>query len=356
MRSIFALASLLSVCACRAPAGPVADLAGVDGAIGDDPGPGPNGDPATIPDLAGTPHPCNATDPRTVAADVFATPEAGEQPYVDALSAAQSSIHVEIYLMGTGAILDTLQAKAMAGLDVRLLLDTSEQPTNQKYADQLTAAGAQILWSDPKFTYQHAKFFVVDGKEAVVSTGNFSRDYSILLERNFVARLRDPADVADLAAIFDADWARMTPDLSCTRMVVSPVNARPRILDLIDSATTTLTIESMQLADTDVRAAIAARKQAGVVIRAMIAQPSWVSANTEAAAYLHGLGIEVRTIPHLHTKALVADGARAYLGSENLSYTSLSKNREAGLVTLDAASVAPVTATFEKDWAAGTAL
>jgi phosphatidylserine/phosphatidylglycerophosphate/cardiolipin synthase-like enzyme len=353
-RSVFALALVLT--ACHSSGQPAGDPANADAALASLDGGTTAPGLAPDPDLAGTPDYCNATDPRTVAADVFATPEAGEQPYVDVLTAAQSSIHVEIYLMGQGAILDTLVAKAKAGLDVRLILDEGEKPTNQKYADQLTAAGAQILWSDPKFPYMHAKFFVVDGKEAVVSTGNFSRDYSILLERNFLARLRDPADVADLATLFDADWARANPDLSCTRMVISPVNARQRVLDLIASATTTLTVESMQFADDDVRAAIAARVQAGVAVRAMIAQPSWISANTQAALYLHGLGVEVRTIPHLHVKAIVADGARGYLGSENLSYTSLSKNREAGLVTIDAASVAPLVSTFEKDWAAGTAL
>jgi phosphatidylserine/phosphatidylglycerophosphate/cardiolipin synthase-like enzyme len=50
-------------------------------------------------------------------------------------------------------------------------------------------------------------------------------------------------------------------------------------------------------------------------------------------------------------KAFVVDGAAAYLGSENFSYTSLSQNREAGIFTNDAASVKPVADTFEKDFA-----
>jgi phosphatidylserine/phosphatidylglycerophosphate/cardiolipin synthase-like enzyme len=313
----------------------------------------PDGGPLPGADLSGVTDYCNALDPRSAPPEVFATPEAGEQPYVDVLMKAQQSIRVEIYLMGYGGILTTLLDKAKAGIPVEVLLDKSEIGANQKYFDQLTAAGAQVQWSDPQFTYQHAKFFVVDGAEAVISTGNYSLTYSILLERNFVARLADPADVADLVALFDADWQRKTPDMSCTRLVISPVNSRDRILALINGAKKTLTIESMQFADKDVRAAVAARNAAGVDVRAILADTSFVSTNADAATFLKGLGIPVKHNPHMHTKVLVADGTVGYLGSENLSYTSLDKNREVGIITDDATSVAPLMSTFEADWTIG---
>ena len=53
-------------------------------------------------------------------------------------------------------------------------------------------------------------------------------------------------------------------------------------------------------------------------------------------------------------KAIVVDGKAAYLGSENLSTTSLTKNREVGLVTDEATPVTTVAGTFEKDWAIAT--
>jgi cardiolipin synthase len=319
-----------------------------------------SGDPATSdapnavePDAAPNIY-CNATDPRSPAAEIFATPEAGEQPYIAALMPAQSSIDVMIYEMGYGAILDTLKAKASAGVAVRVLFDQSEKSVNQKYYDQLAAAGAKVQWSDPKFTYQHAKFFVVDRAVASISTGNYSKDYSIDLERNFVATDRDPADVGDLVALFEADWTGATPAMTCTRMVISPINSRSRVIDVINSATQTLVIESMQLADSAVRAAIAQRLAAGVRIRVMIADVGFVSANAQAATFLKGLGLAPRYIPHLHTKMIVADGARAYVGSENLSQTSLDHNREVGLVVTDLSSIEPLVTTFEHDWGLGT--
>jgi phosphatidylserine/phosphatidylglycerophosphate/cardiolipin synthase-like enzyme len=298
---------------------------------------------------------CNATDPRPDPVAVYVTPEAGEQPYVDALAAATTTIDVQIYLMGYGGILDQLEAKARAGVRVRVILDQYKMDTNAKYFTALSAAGAEVKWSDPRFTYQHSKFFIVDNKVAVISTGNYSRTYSIDLERNHVAVDRDRADVLDLAQLFEADWTGITPSLPCTRLVISPINARTRILDVINSATETLTIESMQFADYAVRNAVKARVQAGIDVRVLLADTDWIDANASAVTFLDNLGVTVKWIPHLHTKVIVADGARAYLGSENLSQTSLDKNREVGLVVTEASSIEPLASSFETDWAAGTA-
>jgi phosphatidylserine/phosphatidylglycerophosphate/cardiolipin synthase-like enzyme len=297
---------------------------------------------------------CNATDPRAMPIDVAITPEAGEQPYLDALDGAQHSIAVEIYEMGYGGILDALKAKAAAGVTVRIIFDQSKMDVNAKYKTMLDAAGAQTKWSSTEFTYQHSKTLIVDGQVAVISTGNYSKSYSIDLERNAVATDRDPADLWDLGNLFEADWAGQPLTMPCTRLVISPINSRTRILDLINSATTTLTIESMQFADFKVREAVKAGVAAGVQVRALIADTGFVSTNAAAADYLKSIGVPVKWIPHLHTKVLVADGARGYLGSENLSQTSLDHNREIGLVVTDDSSVAPLRTSFETDWAAGT--
>ena len=156
--------------------------------------------------------------------------------------------------------------------------------------------------------------------------------------------------------MFEADWTGngSTFKMPCTRLLVAPINARERILDLIASAQSTLEIESMQFADPAVRAAVKARVEAGVATRVMLADASWITANTYGAQYLKDLGVEVKWIPHLHTKVVVVDGKHAYLGSENLSSNSLDNNREVGLIVTDPSELAPLTTTFEADWALGT--
>jgi hypothetical protein len=42
------------------------------------------------------------------------------------------------------------------------------------------------------------------------------------------------------------------------------------------------------------------------------------------------------------------------MGSEILSSTSLDHNREVGVVLTDTSSIAPLVATFDKDYAIGT--
>lgn len=330
---------LLFLAACTTPGAP-------EQGAGDDSGPAPDATP--IADY------CNATDPRAEPIMVYATPEASEAPYVDALETATTSIDLAIYLMGYGGILDQLEAKAKAGVRVRVILDQLKRSTNQKYYDRLVAAGAEVKWSDPRWDYFHNKYFVVDGKVAVFSTGNFSKSYSIDLERNFAAVVRDPADLADLSALFEADWTDTVPAMTCTRLVIAPINARQRILDVIDGAQHTLLVESMQFADTGVREAVKRRVAAGVDVRVLLADASWIDANAGAVTFLQELGVPVKWIPHLHTKALIADGKVAYVGSENFSYTSLTNNREVGAILVDAPSIAPMIDTFEKDWAAGT--
>lgn len=348
---VYLLATALAIAACR---GGDPDPVGVPdaGEVGDD-APDAVVVPPTIDAPLGADY-CNATDPRTVPVIVDPTPEAGEAPYVDVLATATTSIDVSIYLMGYGGILDQLKAKAAAGVQVRVILDQYKRDTNQQYYDQLVAAGAQVKWSDPAFDYFHNKYFVVDGQAAVISTGNYSAHYSILLERNFAVTDRDPADVHDLAVLFAADWDGTTPDLDCTRMVVSPVNARERILAVIAGAHSTLDIESMQFADSEVRAAVAERVAAGVTVRALLADANWIDANASAATYLQGLGVPVKWIPHLHTKVLIADGTVAYVGSENFSYTSLHNNREVGVITVEPSSITPLTTTFTADWSSAT--
>lgn len=296
---------------------------------------------------------CGALVPRTTPAKVFVQPEAGTAPFADILAKAQKSIRVMVYQMGFGPVLDGLEAKAKAGVKTRVILDVAQKDVNQKYMDRLKAAGAEVIWSDTSFTYMHAKVILVDDAEALITTGNYYVKH-MLSERNFAVVDDDPADIEVLAKLFDADWERKSPDVSCTRLLVSPVNAKQRLLDFIASAKTSILIESMQMGDRDVRDALAARKAAGVDVKVILADPSWIDANAAAATFFADKGIPTRHYPHMHAKAIVVDGAAAYAGSINFSWTSLTKNREIGVIVTEKANIDTMTSTFDKDWAIAT--
>jgi phosphatidylserine/phosphatidylglycerophosphate/cardiolipin synthase-like enzyme len=346
------------------PAAPSVGSGGVGGAsIGGTAGTVAMGGTTSLPDAGVEPDAgsaalvpaCSELDPRTVPLEIAIQPDEGEAPFVNALATARKSIRVMVYQMGYGGVMDALTSKAQAGVDVRVILDLAQIDVNQKYHDALTAAGAKVEWSDDAFTYMHAKLLIIDETLAVISTGNYLESY-VLKERNFAVTDRDPWDLHNLVDLFDKDFLHQTPTLDCTRMLISPVNARQRISSLIDTATVSLDIESMQFADKEIRAKVAARKEAGIEVRVLLANPSWIDANADGAAFLKSYGIPVRHLskPSVHAKAIIADGARAYVGSENLSYTSLTKNREVGVVALDAPVVDAMQQTFESDWAAAT--
>lgn len=313
----------------------------------------PTGEPATSEDAVIAAPACDALSPRTTPLELFVQPDVGVVPFEQVIARATTSIDVMVYQMGFGPVLDGLMAKARAGVRVRVILDFAQEDVNKKYKEKLEEAGATVIWSDPQFTFMHAKMILVDGREALLSTGNYSKSYMIK-ERNFAILDRDAADIASLKEIFEADWARQAPDVSCTRLVVSPVNARERLLAHIRSARTSIEVESMQLGDRDVRNALAERKDAGVDVRVILADPGWIDANARAAEFLHQHQITPRWYPHVHVKSILVDGRAAYVGSVNMSQNSIDRNREIGLIVTEATNVDAAHRTFEHDWAEGT--
>jgi phosphatidylserine/phosphatidylglycerophosphate/cardiolipin synthase-like enzyme len=151
------------------------------------------------------------------------------------------------------------------------------------------------------------------------------------------------------------DWAAAgneppkPANLNCTRLIVSPNNSKQRIIEHINSAKTTLELELMYLSETSVRNAVGQAKGRGVNVRVILEDPT-----DESVAFLTGLAIPVKFPPtsiFLHSKLIIADGV-AFVGSENMSITSLSKNREVGVLVLEPAQQAVIKQSFESDWTA----
>ena len=56
--------------------------------------------------------------------------------------------------------------------------------------------------------------------------------------------------------------------------------------------------------------------------------------------------------PYVHAKAIVADGKHVFIGSENISSTSLDENREMGRSQREQWAERIVETSFEGDWTA----
>lgn len=176
--------------------------------------------------------------------------------------------------------------------------------------------------------------------------------------REYLAVDRDPTEVADAERIFAGDFAGTPITSYAGPLVVAPLNAQARIYALLAGAAHTIDVEDEELSDRETVNALVAAAGRGVRVRVVLSDGTRSAAGQTALTNLRTAGIPVHALssPYVHAKAIVVDGASAYVGSENLTYASLTGNREVGIVTTLPAAVSTVASTIAADFAAGTAL
>ncbi|HUQ03599.1 MAG TPA: phospholipase D-like domain-containing protein [Kofleriaceae bacterium] len=309
-------------------------------------------------DAAGDGATCNPAAPRAMAPEVIVGPGTGnaalEERVVAAIDAATRSIDVHMYTFTVDRIANRLIAADQRGAPVRVILDQS-QVGAAGTKSQLEAGGVEVKYASTTFPNAHAKYMVIDGALDFIISGNFTVA-GFDDQRNYAVVDRDPDDVADLAAIFAADWNGQTATLDCTRLVVTPGDARARVLGFINAATATLDVEVYYISDSAVRVALIQAMTRGVAVRVLLADPADMSENATTATTLKDAGVTVKVLtpPVVHAKMIIADGV-ALIGSNNMSSTSLRENREIGVFVREGNAAAPAVAQFNGDWAAARA-
>jgi cardiolipin synthase A/B len=321
----------------------------------------PRSDATDSPDAAQTPdafnptdgrtgRACNALDMRITAPEVFVGPTGYTAQFKNLMDSAQTSIKLTMYVFTVNDLINGLVAAKQRGVAVQVLLDPDHMG-NGNARSKLAAAGIEVKNSPSVFEYSHAKYMVIDDQKAVISSGNFNFS-ATNSERNYGLITSDADDVADLNAIFAADWTQTAPALACTRLLFSPVNSRSRLIAHIDSSTRTLDLELMYLSDSDIRSAVTRANDRGVVIRVILASARDFSNNAATITSLktQNIPVHIATTFDMHAKLIIADGV-AFVGSENMSYTSLTKNREVGALVFEKPQAALIQAQFDADWA-----
>jgi phosphatidylserine/phosphatidylglycerophosphate/cardiolipin synthase-like enzyme len=301
---------------------------------------------------------CTAMSARSVEPEAFVAPTGLQNRITGFIDGAQNTLDIQMYLFTVSAIRDRVIAAHDRGVAVRVLLDPDHEG-NISTRNQLIEAGVPTRNASSLYSFSHAKYMIADGATALVMSANFNVD-AMSSERNYGFIDRDPNDVADIKAIFDMDWAAgggetaQPADLACTRLIVSPNNSRMRILELIDGATSTLEVEALYVSETNVRNAIGAAKQRGVDVRVILETEEDTD---DTVAFFRARGIEVHraTTFYLHAKLIIADGV-SFIGSENYSLTSLTKNREVGALIFEPSQTAIVQTQFDADWASSPAV
>ena len=293
--------------------------------------------------------------PANAEASIFVEPEDGVQPVVAELNGAAKSIDLTMYELTDRPVLSALEAAKRRGVQVRALLEPhpfGAAKINEASFDRLQRAGVAVRWTGPRFKLTHEKAAVIDGREALILTLNLTAS-AFSRNREYGAIVHEPQDVAEAAAIFNADWDRLPYAPSRPDLVVSPDNARSRLVALIGQAGRQLDLESEEMQDAGLEQALTDAAHRGVSVRVVLSPPdSGPDANAKGVARLRTGGVQVHSMrkPYVHAKIVVADAQTAFLGSENISAQSLDGNRELGLVLNHPAAVARMESTFQQDW------
>ncbi len=278
---------------------------------------------------------------------VFAEPGAGTAPLVAFIGQARHELDGEIYLLSDRAVLAALEQAQARGVHVHLLLEHHPDgggalPTTAYRT--LQSHGITVAWTNPAFTFTHAKYLVEpDAGQALICSCNWTAS-AFAKNREFGVIDRAPTVVQEAEAVFAADVVRTTVQGSVSALVVSPLNSRPDLLALVARARRTLDVYAEEVDDPQVEQALIAAVKRGVRVRVVCTGDGDVGTLQRG-----GVQVVVRQTPYIHAKAVVADARAVFIGSENISTTSLDKNRELGLIVTDPAAIATVEQAFTAD-------
>jgi phosphatidylserine/phosphatidylglycerophosphate/cardiolipin synthase-like enzyme len=291
-------------------------------------------------------------------------PDDGRTLILQTLNAAKKSIDLTIYELTDPQIMSALESAHGRKVAVRVLYNWYSFTPRMQQTDitpavrKLTLAGIQCKEAPRAFEVTHEKAFVIDGATAIVMSFNLTTDY-FGSTRDFGIITTVPAEVAEVEAVFQADWtgSAITPEVPS--LAWSPANSRARLTSLIAGANQTLDIYCEQAEDPGTLGAMVAAVKRGVKVRliaAVLSGEGKVNSNARGITYLQAGGVNAvcKSFLYIHAKMVLADygaqGAKAYIGSENFSCASLTKNRECGIIVSEAAILDRLNSTYAADW------
>ncbi len=289
---------------------------------------------------------------------VWTEPHAGYGFLDAAIDAARRSIDVSMYELSDQTIEHDLVAKARDGVVVRVLLnsDYDGREENAAAASLLRAGSVHVAWA-PAGTIFHAKYVVIDGRTAFIGTGNFVA-YDYRSTRDFWVQDSNRSDVAAIAGTFDADFANRGAAPRASGGLIWSPGSTGALVGLIDSARTSLLVENEEMDSPAIEQALAGDARRGVDVKVVMTSSSeWSSAlNTLARQGVH-VSLLGSSQVYIHAKVICVDcsasAGTVFIGSENFSTSSLSYNRELGVVTSSLNAVRAVEAAVNSDYALG---
>jgi phosphatidylserine/phosphatidylglycerophosphate/cardiolipin synthase-like enzyme len=286
-------------------------------------------------------------------------PDDSGKPILDAIGAATKSLRIKMFLFSDPALLAAVIAAHHRGVKVRVMLNPARrggEPENEATRKKLEKAGITVIDSNPAFVITHEKSMVVDDKTAFVKSLNWetknlteTRDYAVVT-------LHDD-EVREIIDCFEADWHRKKFNGDKPRLIWCNYNGRDRIAEFIDRAKDTLFVQNERYQDAVIIERLVRAARRGVKIHVMTRAPHTLKKEklvegVGGIRILDDVGVKVHKLKHLklHAKMLLADGARAIVGSINLTPGSFDSRRELAIEVDDHHIVKRLHQVARHDW------
>ncbi|MGZ6143553.1 MAG: phospholipase D-like domain-containing protein [Myxococcales bacterium] len=270
-------------------------------------------------------------------------------------------------------VVEAVERAAARGVRVRFLASAPFAKTYPAVLERMRQHGVSVRTLQKPFL--HAKYFVVDGREAFLGSQNFDwRSLSHIEELGL--RFTEPESIRALEDIFEMDWSQEPRTGSYrfpegVQFIASPKGALPdealwdlpALAGLVRSAKKSVRVQLLTYSEVpQLSDALAEAAASGVQVQ-LITSDWELRPKTLAALRKLDPRIEVRifTVPQAsggfidfarvaHAKYCVVDGARGWVGTGNWEPDYFFKDRNVGLL-LDGGQIpAQLEAFFLGNW------
>jgi phosphatidylserine/phosphatidylglycerophosphate/cardiolipin synthase-like enzyme len=300
-------------------------------------------------------------------------------------------------------VLQELEKAAARGVKVRFLLSSKmldQDPASVARLRRLPGAEVQTFSLEGVSSgILHAKYFLVDGKEAFLGSQNF--DWRALEHiHEMGVRSSDPAITRPLARLFEVDW-RFASDRKVPRfakqasapvairppveLVASPPfltppeirSALPALVELLAQARQSIRVQLLVYSPVSRKedywpmldVALRAAAVRGVSVRLLVSDWSLGSrslAHLKSLALIPNLEVRIASVPEaqeghipyartIHSKYLVVDDSLLWLGTSNWEADYFTASRNIELIFRNPGLAAQGGRVFDRIWNSGLA-
>jgi cardiolipin synthase A/B len=259
-------------------------------------------------------------------------PDDSAKPILDAIKHATKSLRIKMFVFTDPSLIAAVVEAHRRGVVVRVMLNPKRRngvSENDESRAALSAAGVDVLDSNPAFDLTHEKSMVVDDKTAFVKSLNWQSE-NLTETRDYAVITSDPHEVAEIVNCFEADWSRQ--DFASgkqAQLIWCRGNGRERITEFIDGSKHSLWLQNERYQDQMIIEHLVRAKERGVKVHVMARPPHTL----KKEKLLEGVG-----------------GERAIIGSINLAPGSFDSRRELAIEVTDKHIVDRLHDVVHHDW------